>query len=78
MGRCRADSLKMDSRHQKEDEKTMREPPCGEPIWVWCGSFRCLAVRNSRGQWRTFIDNKPLEGEVSVIDDQTMWRDTKS
>ena len=53
--------------------KTVHDPPDGEPVWVRCEGFRCLAVRD-RGQWRMLYNNKPLAGEVNVIDDQMTWR----
>ena len=54
-------------------ENIVHEPPCGEPVWVRCEGFRCLAVWD-RGQWRTLYNNEPLAGEVKVIDDQMTWR----
>ena len=26
----------------------------GEPVWVQCEGFRCLAYLNERGEWRAY------------------------
>ena len=64
----------MDPPHHKVDEKTVHQPPYGEPVWVRCEGFRCLAVRDQHGRWRTFYDGKLLTGEIKVIENQTMRR----
>jgi hypothetical protein len=64
----------MDPPHHKVDEKTVHLPPYGEPVWVRCEGFRCLAVRDHHGQWRTFFNNEPLTGEIQVIDDKKKWK----
>lgn len=63
----------MDVSRQKVDEKAMHGPPGIEPVWVQCEGFRCLAVRDHHGQWRTLSDNTPLSGEVKPINDQMTW-----
>jgi len=68
----------MNTPHQAMGENTVQEPPCGEPVWVRCEGFRCLAVRDDHGQWRMLGNNKPLAGEVNVIDDQMTWRSDDS
>lgn len=42
-------------------------PATGEPVWVQCEGFRCLAVMTPKGKWKTFYDGKQLFGVVKVI-----------
>jgi hypothetical protein len=42
-------------------------PPRGEITQVLSGGLKHLAYRDWRGKWRTFLNNKPLDGEVRVI-----------
>ena len=64
----------MNTPHHTMGENTVHEPPCGEPFWVQCEGFRCLAVRDHHNQWRMLYNNKPIAGEVNVLDDQMTWR----
>jgi hypothetical protein len=48
----------------KFEEKTTRS---GEPVWVKCEGFRCLAFLDAQGQWRAFYDRSLLTGVVEVI-----------
>jgi hypothetical protein len=41
----------------------------GEPVWVQCEGFRCLAYLNERGEWRTYPNGAKLSGMVKVIDE---------
>lgn len=40
----------------------------GEPVWVQCEGFRCLAYLNERGEWRAFSNNAKLTDVVKVLD----------
>jgi hypothetical protein len=48
------------------DEKKLRD---GEPVWVQCEGFRCLAFRDRQGHWRTFYDRSELPQVIRVLDD---------
>lgn len=39
----------------------------GEPVWVQCDGFRCLAYLDHRGEWRTFCTNAILTDVVKVL-----------
>ena len=39
----------------------------GEPVWVQCDGFRCLACLNHRGEWRAYSNNAKLPGTVKVL-----------
>ncbi len=39
----------------------------GEPVWVQCEGFRCLAYLNHRGEWRVFSNNAKLPDTVKVL-----------
>jgi hypothetical protein len=39
----------------------------GEPVWVQCEGFRCLAFQDKQGVWRAFYDRSKLPGPVKVI-----------
>ena len=39
----------------------------GEPVWVQCEGFRCLAYLNHRGEWRAYSNNAKLPDTVEVL-----------
>jgi hypothetical protein len=39
----------------------------GEPIWVQCEGYRCLAYLNQRGEWRAYFDNSKLPDTIKVL-----------
>jgi hypothetical protein len=39
----------------------------GEPVWVQCEGFRCLAYLNHRGEWRALSDNAKLTDVIKVL-----------
>ena len=39
----------------------------GEPVWVQCEGFRCLAYLNHKGEWRVYSDNAKLPDTVKVL-----------
>jgi hypothetical protein len=40
----------------------------GEPVWVRCDGFRCLAVQDRHGKWRSFCSGKELPDLVEVLE----------
>jgi hypothetical protein len=56
----------MDSPDKKSDEKISGSQTHGEPVWVQCEGFRCLAVRDKNGAWKTFYDGVPLSGAIEI------------
>ena len=53
----------------KTGEEAVQEqlPPIGEPVWVQCDGFRCLAYLDTKGAWRTFYDDSKLSGILKVL-----------
>jgi hypothetical protein len=51
-----------------ESKAAFSPPPRGEIVQVLCGGLKHLAYRDWRGKWRSFFNNKPLEGEIRVIE----------
>ena len=43
------------------------QPPLNEPVWVKCEGYRCLAVLDFEGKWRTYINGAPLQGVIEVL-----------
>jgi hypothetical protein len=39
----------------------------GEPVWVQCEGFRCLAYLDDRGDWRALFDNTKLTDVIRVL-----------
>jgi hypothetical protein len=44
----------------------------GEPVWVQCEGFRCLAVRDRHGTWKIFYDGVPLSGVIKIVSKDQM------
>jgi hypothetical protein len=63
-------ALKRAGHKSNESAKVKRRPAFGEPVWVQCDGFRCLACWGTGGRWRTFYDGKELSGVVKVLPDQ--------
>ena len=51
--------------HGNEQEPS-RQPEVGEPVWVQCPGFRCLAYLDAEGKWRTLFRGKELLGQVTI------------
>lgn len=41
----------------------------GEPMWVQCEGYRCLAYQNEQGEWRSFHNGAKLNKVVRVLHD---------
>ncbi len=41
--------------------------PLAVPVQVQCDGFRCLAYRDSAGNWVDFHNGKPLDGKVRIV-----------
>jgi len=48
----------------KVRKKKLRD---GEPVWVQCEGFRCLAFLDKQGQWRAFYDRSALPRVLKVL-----------
>jgi hypothetical protein len=40
--------------------------PINGPVWVQCDGYRCLAVLDRNGTWKSFFDGKELTDFVNV------------
>lgn len=50
-----------------KDHVQTKEVAVGEPVWVQCEDFRCLAYLTHRGEWRAYSDNAKLPDTVKVL-----------
>ena len=57
----------MDSSNRKLEgtDKTMRP---GEPVWVQCEGYRCLAFQDKKGDWWSFYDRTRIPNVLKVLD----------
>ena len=37
------------------------------PVWVQCNGYRCMAVLNYKGEWRTYPNYEPLSDIIQVL-----------
>ncbi|HEV2693926.1 MAG TPA: hypothetical protein VG347_13615 [Verrucomicrobiae bacterium] len=37
------------------------------PVWVQCNGYRCMAVLNYKGEWRTYPNHEPLTDIVQIL-----------
>jgi len=37
------------------------------PVWVQCKGYRCMAVLNYKGEWRTYPNHEPVTDIVEVL-----------
>ena len=44
-----------------------RPGPREKPFIVQCADFRCMAYRDSRGQWRDYFNGDEISGEVTIL-----------
>jgi hypothetical protein len=52
----------------ESDTISRRVPsPRDKPFIVQCSGFRCMAYRDSRGQWRDYFNGEEIHGEVTII-----------
>jgi hypothetical protein len=42
-------------------------PPKSTSFIVQCVGFRCMAYRDSKGQWRDYFNDDEIAGEVTII-----------
>jgi hypothetical protein len=42
------------------------------PVWVQCNGYRCMAVLNYKGEWRSFPNHEPLTDIVQVLGEYPM------
>lgn len=68
--RCSGLSYGMNTRQRELDEKSVQTQrvAIGEPVWVQCDGFRCLAYLSQRGEWRTYADNAKLTNVIKILD----------
>jgi hypothetical protein len=50
-----------------EDSVQKQAVSAGEPVWVQCDGFRCLAYVNQRGEWRSYSSGARLSDGVTVL-----------
>ena len=67
---CSGLSYCMDTPRGKVDKERVQTKriAVGEPVWVQCDGFRCLACLDARGEWRTYADNVKLANVVKILD----------
>jgi hypothetical protein len=58
----------MDDKDQKVDSIIPKAHPShvSEPCWVYCDSYRCLAVMDKKGKWRSYATGEELTDFVKV------------
>ncbi|MGD1089563.1 MAG: hypothetical protein ABR955_12700 [Verrucomicrobiota bacterium] len=44
-----------------------RLPEIGQPYWVQCKSFRCMAVLDKKGKWKSFSTDEELPDVINVF-----------
>ena len=49
-----------------------RLPGRSKPVWVQCEGFRCLAVMDEQGKWKTVFGGAELTGNIKVIADLSL------
>ena len=49
---------------KKVHKKKLRD---GEPVWVQCEGFRCLAFQDKQGQWRAFFYRSEFPRVLKVL-----------
>jgi hypothetical protein len=49
-------------------QKAERLPSHNKPVWVKCDGFRCLAIMDNNGKWKTVFGGKELPGNIEVVD----------
>jgi hypothetical protein len=43
------------------------------PVWVQCEGYRCMAVLNYKGEWRSYPSHKPLDGVLRVLGESPVF-----
>jgi hypothetical protein len=43
----------------------------GEPVWVQCDGFRCMAYLNERGEWRAYSNGAKLSDVLQVLSESS-------
>jgi hypothetical protein len=52
---------------EKKIDLELSLPPVGLNVIVQCDGFRCLAYRNTEGQWISAYDNRELDNVLCVV-----------
>lgn len=62
--------LTVDPSNQQLDTESVQEPlpRVGEPVWVQCKGYRCLATIDYKGRWKAFLTGKELPDVIKVLD----------
>jgi hypothetical protein len=56
--------------NEKLDGAAVERKSCtGEPVWVQCEGFRCLAVLDKQGQWHSFCNRSELLHVLKVLEE---------
>lgn len=57
--------------NEKLDKERVQEQrvAIGEPVWVQCDGYRCLAYQNQQGEWLAFHNGTKLAKVVKVLHD---------
>ncbi|HXS69921.1 MAG TPA: hypothetical protein VN761_13835 [Candidatus Polarisedimenticolia bacterium] len=58
----------MDEPLEKKRQKEI-PPDIGRAVLVQADGFRCMAFRDSKGQWRNYFSGDLLPETVKVLDD---------
>jgi hypothetical protein len=53
--------------HQENQQALRRPSPVNVPVWVQCKGYRCMAIQNYKGEWRTYPNHEPLTDIVHVL-----------
>jgi hypothetical protein len=51
----------------KKLEGANKSPRPGEPVWVQCDGYRCLAFQDKKGKWWSFYDRSNLPGVIKIL-----------
>jgi hypothetical protein len=55
--------------HLGEENVQKQTVSVGEPVWVQCNGFRCLAYLNQNGEWRAYSSGAKLSDVVKVLNE---------
>ena len=58
----------MNNSSQQENQGGQHGPyVVNVPVWVQCNGYRCMAVLNYKGEWRTYPNHEPLTDIVQIL-----------
>jgi len=57
----------MNGKGQNSGQEISKAEPPGEPCWVQCEGYRCLAVLNKNGKWMVYATGAEVIDFIKVI-----------